>query len=131
MRTLKSLAFLSFFAIVLGGCASPVTGTWQSREKLSNKERNRLIVSDDGTASLKMYAKLAPSAALTKIKFEGTWLDDVDEYEFELKCDSGCPSGSSIDFRMDCVLGENETLDCDARAPFQDYGHFEFEPISE
>ncbi len=131
MSQLKSLLFLSFLAMLLGGCASPVEGEWQSREKLSNKERNRLIVLGDGTANLKMYTALAPSAGLTKIKFEGTWLDDGDEYEFELECDSGCPSGTSVDFRMDCVLGENEALDCEARAPFKDYGYFEFEPMAE
>ena len=131
MNLLKTLSILLTLTPLAMGCSSPIEGEWQSRQKLSNKKRNVLRAYGDASAELKMYVKLAPTAALTKIKFEGDWAEEGEDFEFDLECDSGCPSGTKVDFKMDCSVIDGVALDCEAKAPFSDYGFFEFEPLEE
>jgi hypothetical protein len=118
-----------FASLLLAGCGSDVEGTWQSRQKLSNKKRNELVIDIDGAGSLKMYAQLTAGAPLSRLKYDVSWeLDEEEEdIDLELGCKDGCPSGLALDFKMECVPLEGQMMDCKATKPFKGYGFFEFE----
>lgn len=126
-------------ALLTAACsATPANENWQSREKLSNGERNALFLDSESAGDLKMFVILDPVQGLTKLKFDLDWEfdgindEDLDTWELTLKCKSGCPADVSVDFKMDCSLLESgDNMDCDATSPFNDYGYFEFERMPE
>jgi hypothetical protein len=127
-KTVLALVAASF---ALTGCAAGVEGDWQSREKLSNDERNRLSFDADGVGSAKIYVAMAADAPLSKFKFDTKWeVDDNGDYDVTATCDANCvPELES--FEMECTLGEGDALDCRAKSPLKDYGFLEFEPWAE
>lgn len=117
-------------AFLLTGCGTDIVGNWQSREKLSNGERNRLTFQEDGEGSAKVFAQLAAGEALTKVKYDTEWeIDGNGDFDVTATCTEGC--NTALDFEMECTLGEGDLLDCVAKSPFTEYGYFEFEPMVE
>ena len=90
--------------LLLVGCSSDPIGVWSSREELPNGERNELeLFESEGDSELTMYGQLDKFVGLINLNFE-----------------------------MDCVYDDElEHLDCEAKAPWEGYGFFEFEPQEE
>lgn len=114
--------------LLLTACAG-IEGDWQSREKLSNDQRNRLSLTADGGGSMKVYFRLA-EGNLNKVKYDVEWeVDGNGDYDVVAECSDNCIEGIATTFDLECTLGDNSQLDCRAGAPFEDYGYFEFEPL--
>jgi len=125
----RIVAALLASTFILTGCSSGIEGDWQSREKLANKQRNRLTFDADGVGSMKIYVRLSDDQ-LYKVKFDNEWeIDGNGDYDIVATCDSGCPDGVSEEFELECTLDDNDLLDCKATAPYREYGYFEFEPM--
>jgi hypothetical protein len=131
MSIQKIVLAMATASLALTGCGDAIEGDWQSREKLSNDERNRLTFEADGVGSAKIYARFAADGPLSKIKFETEWeIDDNGDYDVTATCDSGCVPELET-FEMECSLGDGDLLDCKAKAPLKEYGYLEFEPFAE
>ena len=55
-------------------------------------------------------------------------LDHLEEYYHQCQ---GPQWVGKVDFKMDCSVIDGVALDCEGKAPFSDYGFFEFEPFEE
>ena len=126
MRPLLAVITLGLAACSMCGCGSPpVVGEWLSDAKLSNGERNRLSVSDtfDGDARIWATSKSDPTLFI-KFKFNFSWEDGGQDFDFNMKCTEGpC---SNDDFTMRCqVISEDsnkaDKMDCRANNRWKQY----------
>ena len=118
------------------GCSSDPDGTWQSRQTLPNGERNKLELTDDEKGELTMYVQFTTVGGVVELGYDvDKWFLEADgAYEVALTCKTNCTASTNptLDFEMDCEYDDGaEHLDCDAKAPFSEYGFLEFEPDEE
>ena len=128
MNPVRPVLVVLTSAFLLSAC-SGIEGDWQSREKLSNAQRNRLSFNAEGDGSMKVYFRL-DGESLDKVKYSMAWeVDGNGDYDVVAECSENCAGDVAKEFEMECTLGDNSQLDCVAGEPFEGYGYFEFEPL--
>jgi hypothetical protein len=122
----RATFLLALLAAGAAGCASPpVLGVWRSDDKLGNGERNKLVVNEDFTGSATIYAtpKGQPQS-WQKFKFDVAWEDEVEEFDFKMKCASDACTDAD-EFTMECQAIEMDDgaykMDCDGNKRWADY----------
>ncbi|MSP26097.1 MAG: hypothetical protein EXR75_13250 [Myxococcales bacterium] len=131
MNTIKRFVRLVGASVLIVGCADAgPAGQWQSRDKLSNGERNQLVLADDLDVDLTLHARVESGDDLVRLVFDGTWATDKNgDHDLVLTC-KYCDVYDGLDFELECHPDTVE-LNCDASPPFAEYGFFEFERVEE
>ena len=122
------LMVLAALTLLGAACANPLEGRWEGAD--SGQRDNEVEFNDEleGRGSLSYTLEGVPSCTQYDVKVTS---EDGDDYGIDWECTGNCngdefPCGD-FDFDMDCVIGDDDTMECDGDGLFRNYGSFEWE----